>query len=1097
MKKLILATMLCLGLACANAGVGQLLYEWWQNDTTQPPGDFSDLAAVDAWIATQTTNTETVTWPDVPDAAGRDYWVGKVTGWLIPPVTGDYTFHVAADDHVRLWIGDDYRAGRDNLLAYHDGWTGYREWGVYPTQTSQPIMLTGLKAYSLELLWRDGTGGGHAQAGWEGPGLPAWTGGDENIPSGDAITDTLEGTNLGMGAVDPDPAHQPYDWTPDTPMVDPGVQTLSWTADNASSIVNWKVYLATDMAALDPNNPNVEPYLIGTVDASTTSIETPELADTSTYYWRVDGVIDEANVATGYVWRFYTLNYGPIITQQPEDVLVAPACEGTLSIVAGPRVEGQGGDIHYQWYKVADGGDVPVGTDSDSYTTGVEGQYYCVVSNDSGSVQSNTVDLTIGLHLVVSQDIGTPTAAGDAYFDEDTQQLVVSGDGHDIWDAADDFHFVYVELSGDVDIMARVDSMSGGSNDWRKFGVMIRDELTAGSRHAFAAATANQGARWQGRRDPDTSNNGNAAMAPGYPQTWNDGEPYWVRIRREAQTNEFYAYVSHDGVNWELMPENTSGGELILNPHVFEMTDPVYVGIAVTSHEGGVLTTARFSNVTLNGEDMLALPWKVANVTVNTDPATGWVDYDGDVVISWEYGAYTPCDATYEVYVTDDRALLSDPNVGEIDPIETTEQTVTLADAEYGFEHDQTWYYRVDVVSAAGGGKQAGQWMSFDTIKWLPEIITQPETSTVVAAPADVTLNCVAEALDDDAAALTGYTWYRVVGEKDTTPGSGDDEVIFTNNSPTELSRDGKRTYDCSVQLTIAGVGDEGLYYCVASNASGDAVSDNAQVLTQRLIIQYSFEGLNGNTVPDSSPSGFDGTLVSPLEWANETIIGGIEPGIIGNAIRLVGGEDPNAAYVDTGKTAFELGIEGARPRSVSVWVWTGDMGRSGVYSVGEYSSMHMFGAHNQNDPGNNYSYQFDHWGANFDLADMSVLGNWAHFVHVYDGANVRIYVNGVKVADYAADLNTPAGGQPFAVGFWGSYDASYQHGVFHGLIDEFALYNYALSPLEIGQLYIAGVGGTACVEAPQYDLSGDCGVDLEDVAIFAASWAESSIVSP
>ena len=83
------------------------------------------------------------------------------------------------------------------------------------------------------------------------------------------------------------------------------------------------------------------------------------------------------------------------------------------------------------------------------------------------------------------------------------------------------------------------------------------------------------------------------------------------------------------------------------------------------------------------------------------------------------------------------------------------------------------------------------------------------------------------------------------------------------------------------------------------------------------------------------------------------------------------------------------------------------------------------------------------------------------------------------------------------AVGYWGSYDASYQHGVFDGQIDDFRLYNYALSLEEVGQLWIGGGGAGGCMDPPENDLNDDCAVDLEDFAIFAASWMESSFVSP
>ena len=83
----------------------------------------------------------------------------------------------------------------------------------------------------------------------------------------------------------------------------------------------------------------------------------------------------------------------------------------------------------------------------------------------------------------ISQDIGGPAAEGSASFDQGV--FTISGSGQDIWGTADQFHFMYQAVSGDVDIIARIDSMSPG-DPWSKTGVMIRGALSAGAPHALA-----------------------------------------------------------------------------------------------------------------------------------------------------------------------------------------------------------------------------------------------------------------------------------------------------------------------------------------------------------------------------------------------------------------------------------------------------------------------------------------------------------------------------------------------------------------------------------------------------------------------------------
>ena len=96
-----------------------------------------------------------------------------------------------------------------------------------------------------------------------------------------------------------------------------------------------------------------------------------------------------------------------------------------------------------------------------------------------------------------------------------------------------------------------------------KSGVMIREDLTPGSRHAFAFATPSHGLAFERRIDPgglSVQTTGPAAAPPA-----------WVRLVRTGSHIE--AFSSTDGAKWTSM-----GSETIL------MGDAVYVGIATTSH---------------------------------------------------------------------------------------------------------------------------------------------------------------------------------------------------------------------------------------------------------------------------------------------------------------------------------------------------------------------------------------------------------------------------------------------------------------------------------------------------------------------------------
>jgi phosphatidylserine/phosphatidylglycerophosphate/cardiolipin synthase-like enzyme len=172
-----------------------------------------------------------------------------------------------------------------------------------------------------------------------------------------------------------------------------------------------------------------------------------------------------------------------------------------------------------------------------------------------------------------SRDIGSVAAAGSASFSGDTWTL--RGSGADIWGAADEFHFASRTMTGDGTVLARVGSVTN-TDLWTKAGVMIRETLTAGSKHAAMFVSAGKGLAFQRRAATGgvtTNTSGGAGTAPN-----------WVAIVRSGTT--FSAYGSTDGSTWTLV-----GSETI------SMGSTVYVGLALTSHRDGTLASATFTNV--------------------------------------------------------------------------------------------------------------------------------------------------------------------------------------------------------------------------------------------------------------------------------------------------------------------------------------------------------------------------------------------------------------------------------------------------------------------------------------------------------------------
>jgi regulation of enolase protein 1 (concanavalin A-like superfamily) len=172
----------------------------------------------------------------------------------------------------------------------------------------------------------------------------------------------------------------------------------------------------------------------------------------------------------------------------------------------------------------------------------------------------------------LNRDIGAVGAAGSASYANGT--FTVQASGADIWGRRDEFHYVYQRLSGDGVITAQVTSITN-TNARAKAGVMIRESLNSNSRHAMVAITPT-GATFARRTSAGGVSSSTALASVTAPE--------WVRLKRSGST--LTAWHSSAGTSWTQIGSATVA-----------MGTDVYVGLAATSHNDGVVTTAQFDNV--------------------------------------------------------------------------------------------------------------------------------------------------------------------------------------------------------------------------------------------------------------------------------------------------------------------------------------------------------------------------------------------------------------------------------------------------------------------------------------------------------------------
>ena len=171
--------------------------------------------------------------------------------------------------------------------------------------------------------------------------------------------------------------------------------------------------------------------------------------------------------------------------------------------------------------------------------------------------------------------------------------MIMSAIGTDIWDTADQFRYVYKNLSGDGSIVARVNSLVR-SDGWAKAGVMIRESLHPGSKHAFVCLTPDYGVSFQQR--PETGNVMSQVSTSAVVTS------SWVKLTRTGSA--FTAQYSADGVTWTNVTFTA--------PVNISMADNVLIGLAVTSHNATTSTAAEFSNLSTTGN--VTGPWQTAEI---------------------------------------------------------------------------------------------------------------------------------------------------------------------------------------------------------------------------------------------------------------------------------------------------------------------------------------------------------------------------------------------------------------------------------------------------------------------------------------------------
>ncbi len=172
------------------------------------------------------------------------------------------------------------------------------------------------------------------------------------------------------------------------------------------------------------------------------------------------------------------------------------------------------------------------------------------------------------------------------FVDKGDGAFTVGASGHDIWDNADDFRFIYKKLNGNGSITVKVESLVN-TNAWAKAGAMIRESLNAGSMMAYMIQSFSSGASFGWRQVADGT--------PGSQTQTGVSAPQWVKLTRTG--NAFTAQYSADGKTWKDIVD--ANGKAVSTTIL--MGANVYIGLCTTSHNTGATTIAEYTGAATTG----------------------------------------------------------------------------------------------------------------------------------------------------------------------------------------------------------------------------------------------------------------------------------------------------------------------------------------------------------------------------------------------------------------------------------------------------------------------------------------------------------------
>lgn len=208
---------------------------------------------------------------------------------------------------------------------------------------------------------------------------------------------------------------------------------------------------------------------------------------------------------------------------------------------------------------------------------------------------------------LTNADVGATGLAGSSVYSNGS--WTVKGAGADIpvpvLQNKDAFNFAFQRLSGDVAIVARITAMSE-TDVAAKAGLMIRESLSDDARFTglFMQPNNRIAATWRGAAAWSKTNISWNNPPAGYLDHFVAGRPYWLKMEKIG--SRITSYHSFDSISWTCL----AAVEI-------SMSEPVYVGLCVSSHNTSALNTTVFDGVAITNPSPAGSP-VITSATADT-----------------------------------------------------------------------------------------------------------------------------------------------------------------------------------------------------------------------------------------------------------------------------------------------------------------------------------------------------------------------------------------------------------------------------------------------------------------------------------------------